>query len=247
MKSLSSFLILLVPAVASAQNPVDLMKREEIHNTGKTVSSRMTMTIDPEGDSRVLEVANWMQGFEKTLIKIIKPAKDKNQGHLKLQRQLWQFLPKVDRIIKIPPSMMLQNWMGSDFTNDDLVKGSRLSADYDLKLLKPAEVNQTKVYVIEAMPKPDAPVVWGKIIEYLTQKEAAFVKREFYSEKGKLVKTMVGTDLKTINGHTVPTTLTMTNHEKNNRKTRIQYQNMVFDQVIPDSVFSQENLRKPVF
>ena len=243
---LSIFLITSI-CNAETQSPVEMMKREELNNTGKTFISRMSMNIDPEGNSRTLEVANWIQGYDKSLLKIIKPEKDKNQGNLKILHQLWQFLPKVDRIIKIPQSMMLQSWMGSDFTNDDLVKGSQLSVDYQLKLIKTTEVNQIKVNVIEAIPKANAPVVWGKIVEYVTQKESAFVKREFYSEKLKLVKTMVGTEIKTINGHTIPTILTMTNHEKGNRKTIIQYRNIVFDQSIPESIFTQENLRKPVF
>lgn len=249
-KILSVFLVFLggFNAVAESKlSAIEIIKKEEMNNFGKSFSSKMTMTVDLEGKARIMEVAIWSEGFENSLIKIIKPEKDKNQGNLKVGKNLWQYLPKVDRIVKIPQSMMLQSWMGSDFTNDDLVKGSRLSIDYTLKILKQETQDGKKVIVIEAMPKPEAPVVWGKIIETVTESENAFVKREYFSEKSELVKTLVGTEVKTFQGHSIPTEMIMTNHALGGRKTKIVYKDVVFDGAMAAGFFEQNNLRKPIF
>lgn len=240
-------LFLSFSSSAASLTALEIVQKEEMQTFGKTFKAHMKMTIDSEGNSRSLEYKVWMEGQEKTSIKILKPEKDKNLGNLKLGLQLWQFLPKVDRIIKIPPSMMLQSWMGSDFSNDDLVKGSRLSKDYDLKLSGTGDVNGIKTYIIVATPKPDAPIVWGKVIEHVSQADFAAIKREMYSEKGKLIKTLVGSKIRNYNGHSAASILTMTNHEKNDRKTVIEYIEAVYDQPMDSKLFTQEYLRKPVF
>jgi outer membrane lipoprotein-sorting protein len=246
---IKALILLLVCNISTAATltALEIIQKEEAQTFGKTLQARMKMTIDSEGNSRTLEYKLWMEGQEKTSIKIIKPEKDKNLGNLKIGLQLWQFLPKVDRIIKIPPSMMLQSWMGSDFSNDDLVKGSKLSKDYVLKFTGMGEVNGIKAYVIEATPKPNAPIVWGKVIEYVSQSDFAALKREMYSEKGQLIKTMIGSKIKQYNGHSTASHLTMINHEKNNRKTVIEYLEATYDRPIDSKLFSQEYLRKPVF
>jgi hypothetical protein len=179
-------------------------------------------------------------------VKVTKPPKDRNTGNLRLGLKLWQFLPNVDRLITIPPSMMLQSWMGSDFTNDDLVKSSSLSKDYTHKLLGGESFNGENAYKILCTPKPTAPVVWGKIIEWLRYPDAVPLKREFYSERGDLLKTMTGTDVKTFGKHTVPTTLTMVNHKKNGAKTVLHYDKITYDEPVDAAIFRQEFLRKPV-
>lgn len=234
-------------AHAAVPDAVALVRREENHIFGKSLHAKVTMQVDPDGISRTLEFRLWSRGFEKSLIKILKPVKDLNLGNLKLGKQFWQFLPKVDQVIIVPQSMMLQSWMGSDFTNDDLVKASRLSVDYSLKVTGEAETSGKKVYVIEAIPKPGAVVVWGKIVEYLSQSDSVFVKRELYDDKKVLVKTLTGADWKTFNGHTIATTLTMTNHAENGRRTIMKYTDVVFDEDIPDSTFTQQRLRRPVY
>jgi hypothetical protein len=250
MKNILAILVCFSTATAYAQSAVEIIQKEEQQIFGKTFQAKTKMIVNPEHDARTLEFKVWSQGREKASIKMLKPEKDKNVGNLRLQLQLWQYLPKIDRLIKVPPSMMLQSWMGSDFTNDDLVKSSQLSRDYTLKLLGKVTVNGTKTYQIEATPKPNAPVVWGKVIEYVAQDTYAPVKREMYSEKGKLVKVMVGSEFKTSNNHTMPTKLKMTTLDGSNsgagRSTEIEYQNILFDAPISENIFSQEFLRKPL-
>lgn len=234
-------------AHAGAPDPVALVRREEDHIFGKSLSAKVTMLVDPDGISRTLEFRFWSRGFEKSLIKILKPVKDLNVGNLKLGKRFWQFLPKIDQVIMVPESMMLQSWMGSDFTNDDLVKASRLSSDYSLKMAGESEISGKKVYVIEATPKPGAVVVWGKIIEYLTRTDSVFVKRELYDDKKVLVKVLTGSDWKTFGGHTIATTLTMTNQAEGGRRTIMKYTDVEFDKELPDSTFTHQRLRRSVY
>jgi outer membrane lipoprotein-sorting protein len=247
--SLSIFLLSAPSLFAAgpAQSKVDaLVKRSEDQVRGTSLKADVTMKVVNDSDERSLSFKIWTQGSDKATIKITRPAKDRNAGNLRLKLQLWQFLPNVDRLITIPPSMMLQSWMGSDFTNDDLVKTSSISKDYTHKYLGEEMVGAYKAYKIECEPNPTAPVVWGKVVEWLRVPDAVPLKQEFYAERGELVKVMLGTDIKKLGKHTVPTTLTMINQKKNGAKTILHYDKISYDGTIDPSIFRQEFLRKPV-
>jgi hypothetical protein len=149
-------------------------------------------------------------------------------------------LANVDRVIKIPPSMMLQSWMGSEFTYDDLVKASSLTQDYQHKIIE----NKNGVIKIECLPKPSAPVVWGKIIETIRLEGYVTIEREFYNERGEKLKTMTGEDIRPVGKHSVPHVLTMVNHKKSDAKTIIKYDRIQYDQDLSDNFFTQKKLKE---
>lgn len=232
-----------LPAFAMP-NATELIKKSEFQTRGKSVESHIAMKVIRGSTERNLEARVWSLGTDKAVVKILAPAKDRDTGNLRLKFELWQYLPNLERTIKIPPSMMLQSWMGSDFTNDDLVKTTSLSRDYTHKLLGEETLNGMKTYKIECVPKKDAPIAWGKILVWLRNPDAVPVKNEFYTENGELAKVMTGTDLKTFGAHTIATKLTMKLPRKAENETRIEYSKVKFDEEIPANIFTQEFLKK---
>lgn len=236
------------PAKKSAAGSAEadsLIEKSENHIRGKSFKGKMTMIVENQGQSRTLVMRNWSVGREKSLVKILSPAKDRDTGNLRIGMNLWQYLPKVERVIKIPPSLMLQSWMGSDFTNDDLVKTSSLTRDYTHRIVKREPYDGFKGVVIECLPKPNAPVVWGKVLMLVREGDGVPLREDFYSENGERLKVMEGHNVKTFGKRTIPTVLVMKNLKKEGSKTTLRYDEVSFDISIPDSVFTQENLRDP--
>ncbi|MES2855633.1 MAG: outer membrane lipoprotein-sorting protein [Bdellovibrionota bacterium] len=240
--------LLSVPAFAQkGANSKALLQKAEDHMRGKSFQARVKMEVVRDDDVRTMEIRLATRGADRALIKILKPNKDKNAGNLRIDLNLWQFLPNVDRLIRVPSSMMLQSWMGSDLTNDDLVKVSSLARDYDSKIEKTENFEGNEAYKIICSPKPTAPVTWGKVIAWVRKPDGVPLKREFYSEKGELIKVFSGTDIKSFSGgHTMPTKWVMKNAKKPGALTRLEYTDIVFDKSIPESTFTQQNLRKPI-
>lgn len=223
----------------------EMIERSEKHTRGDSFQAEMMMIVKNGNNERTLEFRTWSEGRDKAVLKILNPAKDRDIGNLRLDLSLWQFLPNVDRVVKVPPSMMLQSWMGSDFTNDDLVKSSSLSRDYTHQIEKVEEINGTKLVKIICTPKEDAPVAWGKVIIWLSETNSVPYKQEYFNEQNELVKVMEGSDFKTFGTHTIPTTLVMSNVKKEGAKTILKYKTVAFDEKIDSKIFTQDHIRKP--
>ena len=140
--------------------------------------------------------------------------------------------------------MMMQSWMGSDFTNDDLVRESSIVVDYTHKLLGEEEIDGRMCYKIELTPKPEAPVVWGKVISWISKEELLQLKTEFYDEEGYLVNTMVGKDVRMIGGRLLPTRLEMIPADEEGKKTVVEQLELTFDAPIDESFFSIQNMKR---
>ena len=237
---------LAAPAAPATLTPTQMVERSEKHVKGDSFRGQLKMIVEKNGSSRTLELKSWLKGEDKSLIRVLSPAKDKGSGTLRLKLELWQYLPKIDRVIKVPPSMMLQSWMGSDFSNDDLVKASSLSRDYTHKLLGNETVNGVASVKIECLPKPDAKIVWGKVIIWVRATDQSPVKQQFFTEKGKLVKTYDGFNHKTFGARTVPIKVVMTPEGTSRQKTTLEYISATFDQKVDDSIFTQNQLRSEI-
>ncbi|MGE0616920.1 MAG: outer membrane lipoprotein-sorting protein [Bacteriovoracia bacterium] len=228
----------------SADDSSQRIERAEKQMRGKTLQARATLRIESGGPARELAFRAWTQGNDRAVVKILNPPKDRDTGNLRLEMNLWQYLPNIERIVKIPSSLMLQSWMGSDFSNDDLVKTSSLARDYKHSTVGKEKLGDHAAVKILCEPRPDAPVVWGKVHVWLRASDSVPLKQEFYSETGELLKVLETLEIKTYGDHTVPNQLSMTTVKKKS-KTTLVYQEMVFDQAISPSVFTQEFLRKP--
>jgi len=211
---------------------------------GKTSQSQMLIrTVRPTW-TREMEVHTWMKGTTFALLKIVSPAKDKGTSFLKKKREVWNWLPSLERTIKLPPSMMSQSWMGTDFTNDDLVKESSALEDYTHTIAGDTLINDRSCYIIRFTPKPEAAVVWGKLLVSIDKKDFIELHTLFFDEDGSLLNVMNASDIKMMGGRLIPTRLEMIPADKKNQKTVIVYKSIVFNKPISDSFFTIENVKQ---
>jgi outer membrane lipoprotein-sorting protein len=184
---------------------------------------------------------------KRSFIRILAPAKDEGTGFLKLHPNLWMYVPRVERTMRIPPSMMLQPWMGSDFTNDDLVNQSSEIDDYDHRLLgvdpKPDGIADLRAYVVEYVPREDTPIVWGKIIAWIEMEHGTPLRQEFYGEDGELLRVMHFGGIREVQGRRFPHVWTVRPVEKKGHETRIEVEEIRFDADFDESVFTTRNLK----
>src|SRR5665648_297010 len=162
------FFLILFCSFVSAQDIKEIVRQSDEKFRGSSSNGSFSMTIQRPTWSRTISMKSWSLGTDYSLIYVTAPAKEKGQVFLKRKNEMWNWVPTIERMIKIPPSMMMQSWMGSDFTNDDLVKESSIVVDYTQKLLGKEKVRGMDCYKIELIPLPDAAVTWGKIISWIT-------------------------------------------------------------------------------
>jgi outer membrane lipoprotein-sorting protein len=236
---------ILFPQLGNAKTATEMVTHSEFQSQGESMSATVSMIVEHDQNKRDMKFKIWQTGHDNALVKILSPAKDKDTGSLRIKFDLWQYLPNVNRVIRIPSSMMLQSWMGSDFTNDDLVKASSQSRDYTHTIEGNDKIGDEPIVKILCTPKPDAPVVWGKIRLWLRAKDDVPLRQEFYNEHGELLKSLEGTNVKVIGKHNFPTHLVMSNLKKAGNKTTMDFADVKFDEKIPDTMFTQENLKKP--
>jgi outer membrane lipoprotein-sorting protein len=232
---------LAVPALAQEPAARDIVDRVESLLWGKTVQGEYEMTITTPRWQRTLALRAWMERPKRSFIRILAPAKEKGIGSLRIGAEMWNYLPNVERTIKIPPSMMLQPWMGSDFTNDDLVKSSSIVDDYVSRILR----EEGPAYVLELMPKPDAAVVWGKILYWVRKNDFIPLKEEFYDERGSLVRVMTYSEVRPMGGRTIPTKWEIRPSGKPGNSTTIVVKSAAYDRPIDPEVFTQRHLQQP--
>jgi outer membrane lipoprotein-sorting protein len=213
------------------------------------MEATMTVTSPRLTSERVVAFISWDDRLgDRAFIRILSPAKDAGSSFLRLPPNLWTFVPRVERTMRIPPSMMLQPWMGSDFSNDDLVNESSDVDDYDHRLLRTESVTEgdreLRAYVIEYVPHEDTPVVWGKILGWIEVEHGTPLRQDFYDEDGVRVRTMSFSDVREVEGRRFPHLWVMNPLEKEGHETRIRIDAIRFDQIFDDAIFTTRNLKK---
>ncbi len=245
MKNLLIALSFLVLATTSmAQNAKEIVEKANQLTMGKSSQGEIKMTIIRPDWSRTVEMKSWSRGNDYYMILITAPARDEGQVFLKRGNEMWNWMPTIDRMIKIPPSMMSQSWMGSDFTNDDLVKMNSVVDDYNHSLLGEEKVGDYDCYKIQLMPKKDAAVVWGKVILWVAKKEYYEMKMEYFDEDMNLVNTMIAGDVQQFDDRKLPAHLEMIPADNPDQKTVMDMKNMKFNTDIPETFFSQQNMKR---
>jgi hypothetical protein len=185
----------------------------------------------------------WSEGTEKTLIQIVSPARERGTATLKVENNIWNYLPKVDRTIKVPASMMGGSWMGSHFTNDDIVRDSRFTDDYACELTGSPQQGQSQ-YIIACIPHPDAPVVWGRVELRLRAEDELIQEVRFFSEKEELVRTLTYTDVGELGGRVLPRCTRLVPADEPDEFTEISYQELRFDVELPARTFTLQALKR---
>lgn len=225
------------------QDAKEIVKRADDKMRGQTSQAEMIIKTTRPTWTREMTVRTWMKGTEYAMILIQSPVKDRGTVFLKRKKEVWNWLPTLERSIKLPPSMMSQSWMGTDFTNDDLVKESSVVEDYNHTIAGDTLIAGKSCYIIQMIPKPESAVVWGKLIVCIDKKDFLELHSRFYDEENGLVNIMNGFDIQEMDGRLVPTRLEMIPMDKKNQRTEIIYKKIVFNRPIDDAFFTIDRMR----
>jgi outer membrane lipoprotein-sorting protein len=235
--------LLVVSAFSQQPSAKEIIKKAYDLTQGLTNESYMRMSIVRPTWQRTIAFHSWAKSTNFSLVIITDPAKEKGQTFLKRKNEIWNWLPTIQRMIKLPPSMMSQGWMGSDFTNDDLLKAASIVEDYDHILLGSEICNEMDCYKIKLVPKPNAAVVWGSLIKWISKKGYLQMKTEFYDEDNQLVKTESASAVKNMGDRDIPTHFEIIPVDKPGNKTIVDLDKVVFNKPIDDEFFSQQNMK----
>lgn len=223
---------------------LEIITKSEENLRGQSTISEMEIHIVRPTWKRTMAVKSWAKGSEMSMILLLSPARDKGTVFLKRAKEIWNYIPTVERTIKLPPSMMMQSWMGTDFINDDLVRESSLVKDYTHKLRGEKIIRGISCYEIELIPKPEAPVVWGKIVCYISKEDFLQIQVSFFDEDNVLINLLEGFDIKIMDGRMLPTRLRMTPQDKEGQYTEMIYQRIDFNVTIEDGFFTTQNMKR---
>jgi outer membrane lipoprotein-sorting protein len=230
------------PTKADAKEIVK--KMDELYRSqSSTVTVEMEI-ITPHW-KRTLKMKIWSIGMDKTFIRILLPKKEKGIATLRIENEMWNFLPKTNKVMKIPPSMMMASWMGSDFTNDDLVKEYTFLDDYSFDFTE-VEDSQEGVVYVKCVPGEGLPIVWGHIITAVREKDYIPLWAKYYDEKGKLMREIQYKDVKTLGKRMIPAVMELVPTHKEGHKTVVRYLEAEFDISVDKNVFTLRNLRSRI-
>lgn len=230
---------------AQVMSAAEIVKKaDDKFNGEKSGTSTMTMTIIRPSWQRTIEFKSWSLGRENALTLITAPAKEEGQTFLKRGKEMWSWNPAINRLIKLPPSMMSQGWMGSDYTNDDLLRESSVVNDYNHEIIGEETIDGRLCYKIRMTAKENASVIWGHQIRWIDKKDLLLMKSELYDEDGYLVRTETGSGIKVMDGRTIPTRIELVPAEEKGNRTVIEIKDMKFNVPIEESFFSQQNMKR---
>lgn len=234
---------LSIASAVFSQDAREIVKKADDKMRGKTSQAEMIIKTTRPTWTREMVVRTWIKGTDYAMILVLSPVKDKGTVFLKRKKEVWNWLPTLERSIKLPPSMMSQSWMGTDFTNDDLVKESSVVEDYTHTVVGDTLVAERDCYIIQMIPKPEVAVVWGKLIVCIDKTDYLELHSRFYDEDGSLINTMNAFDIKEMDGRLIPTRLEMIPSDKKNQKTEIIYNRILFNRPVEDTYFTLDRMR----
>jgi outer membrane lipoprotein-sorting protein len=237
-------LFVTAPALGEEMDARSLIQAAMDHWRGQTSYAEMTMTIHRPSWERSMSMRSWTQGDKISLVRITAPKKDVGNATLMKDDQMWTFTPRVNRVLKIPSSMMSQGWMGSDFSNKDVSKSTDILYEYEHSLLETREEDGHTVYVIEAIPHEEAAVVWGKEILHIRD-DYVLLEEQFWDQDDVLVKSMRTLEVAEMSGRSVATKMRMSKAEEEDEWTQLDMATIEFNLPMREGLFTLSNLRNP--
>ncbi|MEP0822983.1 MAG: outer membrane lipoprotein-sorting protein [Ignavibacterium sp.] len=244
MKRRSIPLLLFSFSLLNAQSAYEIVKRSEDLVRGESSRGSFRMTVVTPEYSRTIIMDSWWKGTDKALIEIKSPPREAGNKTLKVGNELWMYLRNTETTIKVPPSMMMQSWNGSDFTNDDLVRESSMADDYTMEIAGEDTVGGAPTWIIDLSPRPTAPVVWGRIRHWVRKSDYLPARTEYFDEKGTLVRTMLYSDFRRFGGRVLPGKWRMLDNLEEGEYTELEYLSLDFDVNISDRMFSFRELER---
>jgi outer membrane lipoprotein-sorting protein len=239
------FIIMVVAGesdTARAQRIVTII--DELYRSSSS-EALLEMEIVTPHWQRTLKIRAWSSGMEKTFMRILEPKKERGMATLRIGNEMWNYLPNTDKVIKIPPSLMMGSWMGSDFTNDDLVKEFTFVDDYAFEMTTVSQAESGLLYV-KCTPKENVPVVWGYVLLAVRATDYMPVWEKYYDERGELAREMLFKEIKRFGSREIPSVMELVPSKKPGQKTVIRYLEAQFDIPLSNDIFSLRNLRTKI-
>lgn len=231
----------LLPMAWAETDPkaIELLDRVDTLYQQENSRAVMTMEVQSPDFNRSMTMESWAQGLDYQLVRILEPKKERGVSTLKREDEMWNYLPKIRKVIKVPPSMMMGSWMGSDFTNDDLMREGSWVEEFDVTLTEDGDL-----YILDLIAKPDTVTVWGAMQIHIQQESLLPVKQIYFDEDGTAMREMRFSEVKTFDGVTLPSVMELQPLNKPGHLTRVIYQEMEFDVELDDDTFSLQALKK---
>jgi len=230
--------------ISESRTATEIVRDALNHWRGTSSQGEMTMTIHRPDWERSMSMQSWTEGEKRSLVRVTAPRKDRGNGTLMDDNKMWSFSPKVNRVIKVPSSMMNQSWMGSDFSNKDISRTDDIVEQYDHTLISTSELDGHTVYEIESIPHEDAAVVWGKEV-LSVRDDNVLVEQRFYDQDMELLRQLTTLEFAEMSGRTVASRQRMHKTDAEDEWTEIRIDSIEFDVEISDNVFTLANLRNP--
>jgi outer membrane lipoprotein-sorting protein len=230
--------------LAEEPDPTLIIDRMVDAMRGDASYAEMTMRIERPRYTREVAMRSWSKGRKASLVLITAPARDRGTVYLMRDNDIWTYDPRIDRITRLPSSMLAQSWMGSDFTNDDLIRDSDPVKDYQHRFLHTEEYQGYQSYVIDMIPKPDAPIVWGKVRVWVSSSNYLQLRAEHYDQRGDLVNSMEFDQITQFGARELPARITVLPAGKQNERTVLTYEDVSFDIDIDDDFFSRATMQR---
>jgi len=238
-------LLAAAPQAQAQLSAKEIIQKADELTRGQKSHAVMRMTVVRPSYTRTVDFKTWSLGRDYALTYITDPVRDKGQSFLKHKTEMWNWQPRIERMIKMSPSMLAQGWMGSDYSNDDLLRESSMVEDYTHELLGSQDIAGLACHKIKLVPKPDAPVVWGHILLWISKEGFMQMRGEYYDEYGELVRTEAASEVRELGGRRMPSHIEIVPADQPGHKTLIDIQSMDFAPAIDESFFSQQNMRRP--
>ena len=224
----------------NAQTALEIIEKADSKMRGESSYSEISITTVRPKWQKTMTLKNWTKGSDYAVSLVVSPAKEKGSVFLKRGNQVWSYIPSLERTIKLPPSMMMQSWMGTDLTNDDLIKQSSTVTDYSHEIIGTETIENLACWKLELIPKEEATVVWGKIIIWIDKIDYMQLKSEFYDEDYELINLMIGSKIASFSGKKLPSHLEFIPIEDQGHKTIIEYFKWEFNSLVPENYFSTQ-------
>lgn len=235
--------LLFSSLLSAQQSAFDIVRQSDLQMRGESSYSEITMNIIRPDWQRSMSMKSWTKGQDLSLVLVTSPAKDKGSSSLKRDKEMWNWIPSIERVIKIAPSMLGQSWMGSDFTNNDLINQSSIVLDYSHQMLSSDQFDNDPCWVIDAIALDDAPVVWSKVRLWISKESYLQRKMLFYDQFDELVNTMQTFDIKELGGRLLATRIEMLPADKKGFKTELLTHQAAFNFAVEETFFSLKQMK----
>jgi len=236
--------VLFISISLSAQDAIEILKKANELMQGKSQYAEMTMKIVRPTWSRSMSLTSCSKGSDYSLVLVTAPAKEKGQSFLMVENEMWTWNPKIRSVVKIGSSMKSQGWMGSDYSNDELLDESSIIVDYTHKIIGSETISEKDCYKIECIPKKTSAIVWGKQIKWISKDSYLQLKTEYYDEDNYIIKTEIASKIKTMDGREIPTQFQIIPEDEPDQQTILIINKIIFDIDVNKTFFTQQNMKK---